>query len=126
MSNHVTVPLGGNPPATDLFGVAASTNAEPRHADVCPASDERQPPATAQSDPSNPGCKTRPAARAVKPAAARLPRLLTIPEVAAYLKISTKTVRRWIERGELHAYRVGRQLRIAEEDLSVCPAYRRL
>ena len=57
---------------------------------------------------------------------ARLPRLLTIPEVAAHLKISTKTVRRWIERGELHAYRVGRQLRIAEEDLSTCPAYRRL
>jgi len=126
MSNHVALPLGGNPPATDLFGVAVSTNAEPRHAAVRPANYEPQPPVPAQSGASNPVCKTQLAARAVKPAPVRLPRLLTIPEVADYLKISTKTVRRWIDRGDLHAYRVGRQLRIAEEDLSACPSYRRL
>ena len=126
MSNHVTLPLGGNSPATDLFGVAGSTNAEPRHADVCPPGYERQPPAPAQPGASNPVCKAQLAARAAKPVSARLPRLLTIPEVADHLKISTKTVRRWIDRGDLHAYRVGRQLRIAEEDLSTCPAFRRV
>lgn len=124
MSNHVALPLGGNPPATDLFGVAGSTNAEPRHADVCPASHERQPEA-AQPGAGTCGSNPKLATRVAKPAAVRLPRLLTIPEVADYLKISTKTVRRWIDRGDLHAYRVGRQLRIAEEDLSACPAFHR-
>lgn len=125
MSNHVTLPLGGDPQATDLFGVAGSSNTEPRHADVCPASHQRQPAAAVQPGASTSGSKAKLAACAAKPAAVRLPRLLTIPEVADYLKISTKTVRRWIGRGDLHAYRVGRQLRIAEEDLSVCPSCRR-
>jgi excisionase family DNA binding protein len=37
--------------------------------------------------------------------------------VAKKLSVSTKTIRRWIERGELHVHRLGRQIRISEEDL---------
>jgi excisionase family DNA binding protein len=33
------------------------------------------------------------------------------------LHVSDKTVRRLIARGELHAHRIGRQLRISEEEL---------
>ena len=52
-----------------------------------------------------------------RPAAgARLPRMLTVADMAERLHVSTKTVRRWIERGELHVHRIGRQLRISEED----------
>jgi excisionase family DNA binding protein len=43
--------------------------------------------------------------------------LLDIPAVARRLDVCEKTVRRFIPRGELHAYRIGRQLRIREEDL---------
>jgi len=38
--------------------------------------------------------------------------LLTIANVAALLQVSTKTVRRLIERGELDAIRIGRSIRI--------------
>lgn len=47
----------------------------------------------------------------------RLPEFLTIDEVAQRLKVSTKTVQRWIGRGELHVYRLGGQIRVSEEDL---------
>lgn len=47
----------------------------------------------------------------------RLPRLYTVAEVAKQLSISTKTVRRWLQGGQLHAHRLGRQLRLSEEDL---------
>ena len=40
-----------------------------------------------------------------------------IPAVALRLHISEKTVRRLIDRHELRAYRVGRQLRISEDEL---------
>jgi excisionase family DNA binding protein len=43
--------------------------------------------------------------------------LLDIPAVARRLGISVKTVRRFIARGELRAHRIGRQLRISEEEL---------
>jgi excisionase family DNA binding protein len=43
--------------------------------------------------------------------------LLDIPAVARRLDVCEKTVRRFIARGELHAYRIGRQLRPSEEDL---------
>lgn len=46
-----------------------------------------------------------------------LPALLSIPEVADCLKVSEKTVRRWIESGELPYHRLGRQIRISETDL---------
>ena len=45
--------------------------------------------------------------------------LLTVSEVAEVCRISTRTVRRWIERGELPAHRLGRQLRISEKDLKI-------
>jgi excisionase family DNA binding protein len=44
-------------------------------------------------------------------------RFFTIVEVAECLSVSTRTVRRWIKRGELTAYRVGSVVRIAESDL---------
>jgi excisionase family DNA binding protein len=47
----------------------------------------------------------------------RAPRYLSVSNVAVELGVSVKTVRRWIERQELHVYRLGRQLRISEEDL---------
>jgi excisionase family DNA binding protein len=47
-----------------------------------------------------------------------LPRLLSIAEVARHLGVSEKTVRRLVEDGRLRSYRVRRQLRISEEDLT--------
>jgi excisionase family DNA binding protein len=41
----------------------------------------------------------------------------TIPDTARRFKVSTKTVRRWIEQGELEVYRFGKQIRIAEIDI---------
>jgi excisionase family DNA binding protein len=43
--------------------------------------------------------------------------LLTVPEVAERLRLCPKTIRRMIDRGELRVHRIGRQLRISEEDL---------
>ena len=54
-----------------------------------------------------------------------LPRLLTIGDVAEHLGVSTKTVRRMMEGGELHAHKVGRQWRITEEDLRLYLAAQR-
>jgi excisionase family DNA binding protein len=54
-----------------------------------------------------------------------LPTLYAIPEVAAILKVSPKTVRRWIERGELAVHRLGRQIRISEPDLAAFVKARR-
>ena len=45
------------------------------------------------------------------------PRLLSIDETALELHVSTKTVRRLIERGDLAAHRIGRCLRLSENDL---------
>ncbi len=42
----------------------------------------------------------------------------TISEIAERLKVSPKTVRRWIARGDLVTYRFGRQIRITEADLN--------
>ena len=44
-------------------------------------------------------------------------RLLTIPDVAEFCRVSERTVRRWIKAGELPAIRLGRQWRIAKKDL---------
>jgi excisionase family DNA binding protein len=43
--------------------------------------------------------------------------LLDVPAVARQLDVSEKTVRRLIARGELRAHRIGRLLRISEEEL---------
>jgi excisionase family DNA binding protein len=48
---------------------------------------------------------------------AALPRLLTIKLVAAALALSTKTVRRRIESGELKAIHIGRSIRVARDEL---------
>jgi len=44
-------------------------------------------------------------------------RLFTIQEVADHWQVSTKTVRRWIDDGDLAAFKLGRQWRIADKDL---------
>ena len=48
---------------------------------------------------------------------ARSSKFFTIAEVAECLNFSTRTVRRWIERGELVSHRFGAAVRIAETDL---------
>ena len=47
----------------------------------------------------------------------RLPRLRTVQSTADYAQVSTKTVRRWLASGLLPFHRLGRQIRIAEDDL---------
>jgi excisionase family DNA binding protein len=48
---------------------------------------------------------------------ATLPRLLTVPQAAAELSMCERTIWRWIEAGELEIYRLGRAVRIAEDEL---------
>jgi excisionase family DNA binding protein len=50
---------------------------------------------------------------------------LTTPDVAERLRVSTRTVRRWIEDGDLIAHRIGGVVRIAESDLRAFVALRR-
>ena len=45
--------------------------------------------------------------------------LLTVSEVAEFCRLSPRTVRRWIERNELAALRLGRQVRVSEKDLKI-------
>jgi excisionase family DNA binding protein len=45
-------------------------------------------------------------------------RLRSLGEVADYLGVSIRTVRRLIARGELRAHRVGRSLRIQDAELA--------
>jgi excisionase family DNA binding protein len=45
------------------------------------------------------------------------PQYLTVEEVAERLKVKDKTVREWIARGILEAYKVGKVLRIREDHL---------
>ena len=51
------------------------------------------------------------------PIATALPQLLSVDDVAAILAVSSKTVRRMIDRGALSACRVGRLVRIERADL---------
>ena len=44
-------------------------------------------------------------------------KVLTIPEVSRYLRVSTKTVYRMLQRKELPAFRLGGDWRINVEDL---------
>ena len=41
--------------------------------------------------------------------------LLTVPEVAESLRVSTRTVRRWIASGTLQCVRIGRVVRVPAE-----------
>jgi len=49
----------------------------------------------------------------------RSPRLRTVAEVAEELKVCERTVRRWEKSGDLHFHRLGRQLRVSEDDLAL-------
>jgi len=50
---------------------------------------------------------------------------LTITETAERLKVSPKTVRRWIARGDLKIHRFGRQIRVSEGDFKAFTARHR-
>jgi putative molybdopterin biosynthesis protein len=41
---------------------------------------------------------------------------LTVEEIAKRMKVKEFTVRAWIQKGELPAYKVGRTLRVKKED----------
>ena len=43
-------------------------------------------------------------------------RFHSVRSVAEHFEVAARTVARWIERGELRAHHLGRQVRIAEED----------
>jgi excisionase family DNA binding protein len=58
-------------------------------------------------------------------APARVPPMLTVADVAERLRVSTKTVRRAIEAGDLHVHLIGRQHRVAEDDLMLFVTRRR-
>lgn len=47
----------------------------------------------------------------------KLPTLLTIPEIAAHLRLCTKTMRKLIQTGALPAHRVGGQYRVDEQQM---------
>ena len=49
--------------------------------------------------------------------ATALPVLLTIKQAAEHLQVSSKTLRRWLDTGDLIAHRLGRQWRISVADL---------
>jgi excisionase family DNA binding protein len=52
-------------------------------------------------------------------------RFRSVDDIAEQLDVSTKTVRRWIESGQLHGHRFGRRVRIADDDLVAFVALRR-
>ena len=54
-----------------------------------------------------------------------IPRLLSLHEVADTLGVSTRTVRRFIEAGDLVAHRIGGQLRVSPSDLDTFLKIRR-
>jgi excisionase family DNA binding protein len=59
------------------------------------------------------------------PQSATLRRFYTVQEVSAALEVSSRTVNRWIARGELIAHWFGRSVRIADDDLRVFLARQR-
>lgn len=46
------------------------------------------------------------------------PPILTVVEVAHYLRVSETTVWRWCNSGKLPAFRIGRSWRVRREDLA--------
>jgi excisionase family DNA binding protein len=52
-------------------------------------------------------------------------RFFTVSEVADFLDVSNRSVRRWIKSGELPAHRFGVAVRISEIDLRAFAAARR-
>ena len=49
---------------------------------------------------------------------AKLPELLTVKQVAEYLKVSTQTIRRWIQADVLPCVRIGKEYRIKRNSLA--------
>ena len=45
------------------------------------------------------------------------PRFYSVAQVAQHLQVSQKTIRRWIEGGDLDVYRLGRLIRISDQAL---------
>ena len=64
--------------------------------------------ATAKRDLTNPPVQGH------GPKLRRAPQLLTVEDAAVRLSVSTKSIRRWIEAGELPAVRLGRAVRVEE------------
>lgn len=58
---------------------------------------------------------TDPRVQGPHPEQGRASQLLTVEDAAIRLSVSTKSIRRWIEAGELPAVRLGRAVRIKEE-----------
>ena len=56
-------------------------------------------------------------ASAANPQERRPSELLTVAEAASRLRVSTKTIRRVIARGGLHAVRIGRAVRIDPQEI---------
>lgn len=44
--------------------------------------------------------------------------ILTLEESASLLKVSKATIRRWVKRGKLVAFKVGREYRLRKTDIS--------
>jgi excisionase family DNA binding protein len=59
------------------------------------------------------------------PPTTRSPRMLSMREVAARYGVCTKTISRWIKSEGLHVHRIGRTVRIAEDDATTFMAARR-
>jgi len=79
------------------------------------------------SAPQPTGLEPRPHNRSDKAAQPReQPTFRSISTIAQHLNVSEKSVRRYIRRGLLHAYKIGGQIRISEEDLMAFLASRRL
>ena len=53
------------------------------------------------------------------------PEYLKVEQVAARLKLKEKTIRDWILRGELPAYKLGKEWRIRRDDFDQAMAERR-
>ncbi len=49
----------------------------------------------------------------------------TLADLANRYDVSVRTVRRWVDAGEMIAHRVGRQLRVSAEDLKTFEKLRR-
>ena len=43
--------------------------------------------------------------------------LLTVKEVAEWLRVTPKTIYHWVKQGRLKVYRIGKQLRFKREDV---------
>jgi excisionase family DNA binding protein len=54
------------------------------------------------------------------------PEYLKVEEVAALLRVHVRTVRDWIQRGEIEAYKIGKEWRIRRDDLDRAMQARRV